>query len=167
MIQITTTLEKSGDLKGRLQKILSGLKGPTKVKVGFPAGKVAGDLISIAYWNHEGTSRAKGDVFFRNGKFGISGPIPPRPFLTFAMMKGKGQIRAFVRQEAKALIKGDAQVRQSLERIGDMGARLIQAQIGSSMGPANSPMTVALKGSSATLIDTGRMLQAVTWKVDE
>lgn len=167
MIQITATVEQSGGLKERLAKILAGLKGPTKVKVGFPAGKVAGDLISIAYWNHEGTSRAKGDVFLRNGKVGISGPIPPRPFLTIAMMKGRGQVRAFVRSEAKALLNGERQVRQSLDRLGMLGVQLIQDQIGSNMGPANSPMTVELKGSSATLIDTGRMRQSVTWKVDE
>jgi hypothetical protein len=34
------------------------------------------------------------------------------------------------------------------------------------MTPPNSPVTIALKGSSKPLIDTGEMRGAVTWKVD-
>ena len=170
MIQITAdvkTLESSGFKRALEALRLIAKKAPPLVKVGFPAGKVAGDLISIAYWNHEGTSRAKGDVFFRNGKFGISGPIPPRPFIQVAMYAGQGEIRTFIRAEAKAIMQRKGDIRRSLERLEIMGAQLIEDQIGSNMGPVNSPMTIALKGSSATLIDTGRMRQSVTWKIDE
>lgn len=169
MIQITAevkTLESSGFKRALEALRLIAKKAPPLVKVGFPAGKVAGDLISIAYWNHEGTSRAKGDVFRRNGKTGISGPIPPRPFIQVAMYAGQGDLRAFIRAEAKAIVSGKGDIRQSLERLGMMGAQMIQDQIGSNMAPANSPMTIALKGSSATLIDTGRIRQSVTWKID-
>jgi hypothetical protein len=44
---------------------------------------------------------------------------------------------------------------------------LLQAQIASNMGPPNKPMTIYLKGSSKTLIDSGRMMQSVTWAIDE
>lgn len=169
---ISVTAEFKTLESGRFRRVLEALKivakkAPPLVKVGFPAGKVAGDLISIAYWNHEGTSRAKGDVFFKNGKFGMSGPIPPRPFIQVAMYAGQGEIRTFIRAEAKAIMQGKGDIRRSLERIGIMGAQLIEDQIGSNMAPANSPMTIELKGSSATLIDTGRMRQSVTWKIDE
>jgi hypothetical protein len=35
------------------------------------------------------------------------------------------------------------------------------------MSPPNSPVTVALKGSSKPLIDSGEMRGAVTYKVDQ
>ncbi len=169
MVRISAKVQivQKGDAAGRLKKIAAATKGPTKVKVGFPSGKAPGDLISIAYWNHEGTNRAKGDVFMRNGKTGISGPIPPRPFITVAMFKGRGKIKTFLRGEAKAILSGKADLKISLTRLGMTGQDMIQHQIGSGMGPANSPMTIYLKGSSGTLRDSGRMFQSVTWDFDK
>ncbi len=168
MISVTVKVERRGvDLEKRLKQIREALtKGPQKVKVGFPAGKAPGDVIAYAFYNHEGTNRAKGDVFFKGGKFGISGPIPPRPFITVAMFKGRGRIRAHLRAEFKAILAGKVDLKASLTRGGMLGQDLIQMQIGSNMGPANSPMTIELKGSSRTLIDSGRMLGSVTWDYD-
>lgn len=168
-VSVSVKIERKGaDLEKRLKQIKDALaKGPTKVKVGFPAGKAPGDVIAYAFYNHEGTNRAKGDVFFKNGKFGISGPIPPRPFITVAMFKGRGAIRMHLRAEAKAIFNGKADLKASLTRVGMLGQDLIQTQIGSNMGPANSPMTIELKGSSKTLVDSGRMLGSVTWDFDK
>ena len=159
--------ERKGDASKTFKEILKATKGPTKVKVGFPSGKAPGDLISIAYWNHEGTDRAKGDVFMRNDKVGISGPIPPRPFITVAMYKGRRQIRYFLGATAKAMLQGKADLKTGLTKLGMTGQDMIQVQIGSGMGPANSPMTIYLKGSSKTLVDNGRMFQSVTWDLDK
>lgn len=160
-------VERKGDASKTFKNIIQSTKGPTKVKVGFPSGKAPGDLISIAYWNHEGTNRAKGDVFMRNGKIGISGPIPPRPFITVAMYKGRRQIRYFLSATAKAMLQGKADLKTGLTKLGMTGQDMIQIQIGSNMGPANSPMTIYLKGSSGTLRDSGRMFQSVTWDFDK
>lgn len=169
MITLTVKIERKGNAAKRIAAIRKALAGPKMVKVGFPAGKVAGDLITIAFWNHEGTSRAKGDVFYRNGKVGISGPTPARPFITRAMFHGRIELRAMMRAEAKAILRSDnpKPIRYALQRLGMKGQDLIQAQIGSNMGPPNSAMTIALKGSSRTLIDQGRMFQSVTWALDE
>jgi len=160
-------VERKGDASKTFKNIIQSTKGPTKVKVGFPSGKAPGDLISIAYWNHEGTNRAKGDVFMRNGKIGISGPIPPRPFITVAMYKGRRQIRYFLSATAKAMLQGKADLKTGLTKLGMTGQDMIQVQIGSNMGPANSGMTIHLKGSSRTLADSGRMFQSVTWDFDK
>ena len=171
MVSITTRLKvehKGIDLMRRLRKIKFSLSNdPKKVKVGFPSGKAPGDLITIAYWNHEGTDRAKGDVFFKNGKFGISGPIPPRPFITMAMWKGRRVIKMALYAETKALFAGKSDLKKSMTRLAMAGQDMIQMQIGSSMGPANSPMTIQLKGSSRTLVDNGRMMGSVTWDFDK
>lgn len=166
MFRISLTVSTNGD-GARFKKIIRSMKEPSPmVKVGFPAGKVAGDVVTIAYWNHEGTNRAKGDVFFRNGKVGISGPIPPRPFITIAMFKHMAQFRTFMRVQAKAVIEGKATFAQALPKLGALGQDAIQATISSGVGPPNSPMTIALKGSSKTLVYQGRMLESVTWALD-
>lgn len=149
-IRSTVTVTQKGDMSGRLAKIIAATKGPATVKVGFPAGKAPGDLVSIAFWNHYGTSR-----------------IPSRPFITMAMFKGRGQIRAAMRSHAKAMMSGTMMMSQALPLLGLQGQALIQNQIGSNMPPPNAPSTIRQKGSSRTLIDSGRMAGAVTWAVDQ
>jgi hypothetical protein len=53
-----------------------------------------------------------------------------------------------------------------MEKLGIFGADLIKAQIGASMGPPNSAMTVALKGSAQTLNDTGRLVASIKHEVE-
>lgn len=151
----------------RLKKIQAGLKGPLGVKVGFPAGAAPGDLISIAYWNHEGTDRKSGDVFFSHGKFGISGPIPPRPFITQGIWKGRASIFAMMKTEAIKVYRGNGTISATLPKLGLKGQDVIQESISSGSFKPNSAMTVYLKGSSKPLIDTSRMLGGVTWKIDK
>lgn len=166
-IRAKLTVSRKGDLSKRLKQLEKDLKGPLGVKVGFPAGAAPGDLISIAYWNHEGTNRAKGDVFFANGQFGISGPIPPRPFITQAMWKGRGEIKALMKSQAIKIFNGNATLSASLPVLGLKGQDVIQKTISSGSFKPNSAMTVYLKGSSKPLIDTSRMLGGVTWKIDK
>lgn len=149
MINISVKIARKGPpASARLKKIETALTtGPKAIKVGFPAGKAPGDLISIAYWNHEGTSRG----------------IPPRPFITMAMYKGRNTIRMALLAETKALFDGKADLKTGLTRIGLFTQDLIQQQIGSNMPPPNKPATIKAKGSSRTLVDTGRMMQSVTW----
>jgi hypothetical protein len=166
MIRASVSVSRSGGFDRRIEQIIKNAKGPSSVKVGLPAGKVSPSVIQIGFWNHEGTNRAKGDVFFRNGMVGISGPIPARPFITVAMFKGRPRIRANLRKIAKKVVRGEAMLPAEMERLGIFGADLIKTQIGGNMGPPNSPMTVRLKGSSSTLIDSGRMRQSVTHEVE-
>lgn len=166
MISVSITTKEKGDLGKHIAKMLKAANGPKAVKVGFPAGASPGDVIDIAFWNHYGTSRAKGDVFFRNGMVGISGPIPARPFISVAMWQSRGEIRARMREGAKAVFNGKADLSQVLNKLGVLGSSKIQETVrGGSFAP-NSPMTIQLKGSSKPLIDNGRMLAAVTWKLD-
>lgn len=153
MIRATLSIQSKGNAEAKLKQLQQNLRGPSKVKVGFPAGKAPGDLVSIAYWNHEGTSRG----------------IPPRPFITIAMFKARAELRAMIRVEAKKIVfaGNSSPMRYALQRLGMKGQDVIQAQIGSNMPPANAASTVKKKGSSKTLIDTGRLFQSVTWDFDK
>lgn len=149
-IRTKVTVRRRGDLRGHIMKVEKALDGPTKVKVGLPAGKSPADVLSIAVWNHFGTSRG----------------IPSRPFITAAMFKGRGQIRMSLRKVAYDVTVNAKPLTPSLQKLGQFGVDLIQAQIASNMPPPNAASTVAQKGSSRTLIDTGRMRQSMTWALD-
>ncbi len=153
MINISVKVATKGpSASARLKKIETALTtGPKAVKVGFPAGKAPGDLISIAYWNHEGTSRG----------------IPPRPFITMAMYKGRHRLRAELTTMTRGLLAGKSDLKAGLTKLGMLGQDMIQVQIGSNMPPPNKPATIKAKGSSRTLVDTGRMAQSVTWDFDK
>ena len=53
----------------------------------------------------------------------------------------------------------------ALARLGIQAADDIRSEITSLSLPANSPVTIAIKGSSNPLIDTGEMRAAVTHQV--
>jgi hypothetical protein len=150
VIRAKVTLRRRGDLRGHIMKMEKALQGPTKVKVGLPAGKADVDVVSIAIWNHFGTSRG----------------IPPRPFITVAMFKGRGEIRMNLRKIAYNVTVNGKPLTPELQKLGVYGAGKIQDQIASNMPPPNAPSTIAQKGSSGTLIDTGRMRQSITWELD-
>ncbi|HEV7258939.1 MAG TPA: hypothetical protein VGN82_14255 [Bosea sp. (in: a-proteobacteria)] len=153
MIQIKTkvTLRRRGNLANHIAKIEKGVKGPKAVKVGFPKGKADADVVSIAIWNHLGTSRG----------------IPPRPFITIAMYKSRREIRAALRKIAKGTVENGTPIAAQLPKLGAYGAGKIQDQIAANTPPPNAPSTIRQKGSSRTLIDTGRMRQSVTWEIDK
>jgi len=149
-IRSKVTFRRRGDLKGHILKIEKALQGPSKVKVGLPAGKSPADILDIAVWNHFGTSRG----------------IPARPFITVAMFKGRGEIRMNLRKIAYSVTVNGKPLTPELEKLGAYGAGKIQDQIASNMPPPNAASTIAQKGSSRTLIDTGRLRQSITWALD-
>ena len=132
--------------------------GPGKVKVGFPAGKVSGDIVMRAIWNHYGT---------RGGASGggWGGPIPPRPFLLNAMREHRSKYLAAMKAAAPQIIRGSMSLQAVTARLGAMAQGDVQQEITNLKTPPNSPVTIRLKGSSNPLIDTGEMRSKVTWKV--
>ncbi|TLX12144.1 hypothetical protein [Rhizobium sp. MHM7A] len=143
-----------------LVKLPKGVTGPSKVKVGFPKGEADQGNIQKAIWNEFGT---------RGGASGggWGGPIPERPFMRNAMRDNRGKYRQALRASAAKLLIGKTNLRQVMAKLGIEAQGDIQAEISSLSSPPNSPVTIALKGSSKPLIDQGEMRAAVTWKVDE
>lgn len=132
-------------------KLTDGIYGPTKVKVGFPAGKAGGDIINRAIWNHYGTSRG----------------IPARPFLLNAIRSNRTKYLNAMKAGGAQILMGGASLTTILSRLGIVAQGDIQQEIVNLREPPNAPSTIRQKGSSNPLIDTGVMHQAVTWKVDD
>lgn len=144
---------------GLLDKLKRVFTGPKNVKVGFPAGESSASNIQKAIWNHFGTAGGASGG-------GWGGPIPERPFLANAMRDNRGKYRDGMQTAARAILRGDYDNRQALQRLGILAQGDVQSEITALSSPPNSPVTIALKGSSNPLIDSGEMRAAVTWKVE-
>lgn len=132
------------------RKLPTTITGPSIVKVGFPEGQSQGDIVDRAVWNHYGTSRG----------------IPSRPFLMNAVRKNKRTYVNALKSSAAQILNGDTTMTMILNRLGILAQGHIQEEITNLQSPENAASTIARKGSSNPLIDTGEMRAAVTWKVD-
>lgn len=118
------------------------------LEVGFMAGATYPDGTSVALvaaLNEFGTSRAPPRPFFRN--------------MIAAKSSGWGPAAG------KLLVSNNYDVRTTLTLVGEGIKGQLQQSIASNTPPPNAPSTVARKGHSRTLIDTGQMLNSVTYRV--
>lgn len=164
MLTVRAIRKKRG--KG-VKGISSLLPGPNSVRVGFWKGETNPIDIEKAIYQEFGT---------RGGASGggWGGPIPERPFMRNALRDGREANRALLKSEARrivlAAVRGasaaDAK-RMALRRLGIKIQGDIQASIASLTTPPNSPVTIALKGSSKPLIDTGKMSASAAYMVED
>ena len=129
-----------------IQKNIKTLQ-KTDIKVGLIGGKADGHVIEYAGYNEFGTSR-----------------IPSRPFMRQTFEENESRMSAAI-GAAYASIQGGASVYPEVNKIGLLYKGLIQRMIGSNMPPGLKPKTIARKGSSKSLIDTGRMRQSIDFEV--
>lgn len=92
---------------------------------------------------------------------GAAAPIPPRSFLRGGMAEFARQDVPFVRDAVEGAVEGRYGFAQAKLRIAIKAKDRVQREITDGDFAANSPATVALKGSDKPLIDSGKMRQAV------
>jgi hypothetical protein len=93
--------------------------------------------------------------------------IPERPFLRPALRNGQPQL---ARASGKLLFEvqnGSLTKFAALSRLGLLGVRLVQENIVHGEFTPLKPATIARKGSSKPLIDTGQMMQSVTYSIEQ
>ncbi len=160
-----------------LQGLLDGLAflQSHQVLVGIPEANAShsGPLnnVELAYLHSNGSPRMH---------------IPARPFLEPALAQEdtRNKIEGCLRQSILNALSGEtAAARAELEKAGIYGMTAAQKMIGSAALAPNAPITVSGgwitnpvshkpvhikgKGSSAPLIDTGSLRQAITYVVEE
>jgi len=133
-----------------LKAIEGKIKGPSRVKVGLPAGKADSDNIMKAIWNNFGTQN-----------------IPERPFMQNAMRANRSSYRAAMISSASKILRGETSLRSVLSKLGTKAQGDIQAEITALSSPPNAPSTIRQKGSSNPLVDTGEMRSSITWTIWE
>lgn len=126
------------------------VKGGRKVKVGV-LSSAGGDMASVATWNEFGTSRG----------------IPARPFMAQTFAKKKAEIVDFIDKLRGAVFAGNGTFENALGEIGERYKSFIQKEIASGGFAPNAPSTIAQKGSSKPLIDTGALRQSINWEIVE
>lgn len=99
-------------------------------------------------------------------EFGLG--VPRRSFIADWADETKdekiNELRAMVRAHVEGKIPS---FEAGLERLGNLYVAQIQKRIASNIPPPLSPITIARKGSSVALVDTGQLKSAITYRVEK
>lgn len=93
---------------------------------------------------------------------------PPRPFIRMGFLprlKTPEYIPIF-QQAIKSVLDGQSSFKQAYTRLGPTLVKGLQNEIIAWDTPPNSPQTIAEKGFNDPLINTGKMLESVDFKVE-
>ncbi len=133
----------------RIRKELLKLDGAFTAVGFFSEDKYSGgaNIASIAFFNEFGTKN-----------------IPERSFIRAWIDNNKSRIRKFKIKLLDKLYKRQINAEQALKLLGEFAQGGIKKYIIDLRTPGNADSTVAKKGSSNPLIDTGRMLNSVRHK---
>lgn len=95
-----------------------------------------------------------------------AGNIPQRSFLraTFDIHEKK---YASILEKATAKVLKNANPKQALFVLGETARRDVVTRINEGIPPPNAPLTIARKGSSLPLVDTGMLRNSITAVVQE
>nr|WP_282564429.1 hypothetical protein [Providencia alcalifaciens] len=150
-------IKNSGKFNGaRLKALEARIRaiGKKKVVVGVPA--------STNEVREDGLSNATIAVAH---EFGVPEHIPERSFLRSTLGENKDKAAGLLIQELKSDIsQGDFSGR-ALAIVGEKLSVVVKRKIQSGISPALDSKTVKRKRSSKPLIDTGNMLQSITYEV--
>lgn len=146
----------------RLDDILKHTKdGDGKVvDIGFIRAGFEG---TKALFNEFGTKGAGG----RNakGQFTKRGGIPSRPFMRDAFDANSKEYATLLAQGWSAVASGKGSFEGALTEAGILADNDMKRSLTDLSSPPNAPATIALKGSSNPLIDTGVMRNAISFEI--
>lgn len=93
--------------------------------------------------------------------------IPEHSFIRSTFYdRAAGALREKVTDITRAIILGAVDVRRGIGLLGAWGAAEVKNTITQAdIPPPLKPATIAAKGSSKPLVDTGQLLNAITWEV--
>lgn len=138
-----------------VNEVISKLNSVLEVGV---FGDQDSDMVIYAATNEFGTNRAGRH---RNVT------IPERSYIRSALDENEGIINKFITSELMKVLEGKNDENIFYNRIGLFIQKLIQEKILSNIPPGNAQSTIDRKGSSRTLIDQGRLLQSITYRIAE
>lgn len=93
--------------------------------------------------------------------------IPERSFIRRTMKEKESEISRACVAVAKQFISGEVDLEKGLNRLGAIASTMIKNRItgGEYIPPPLKPATIKRKGSDRPLVDTGRLVGSITWKV--
>ncbi len=149
---------KINDKKWReLKRKIPAIKGAA-VTVGIQSDAGSDDdgtpLAAIALWNEQGTDGG-----------GWGGPIPERPFMRDTFDQQFNKWGRTADGAISAILTGRKTPKTAFSLLGELSEADIKKAIASGDWTPNSPVTVALKGSSTPLINGGSLRQSIRYEV--
>ena len=125
-----------------------------QVKVGFledaPAYDDGTSVIEVAAFNEYGDSNT-----------------PSRPFMRQSWEAHTSELEAVCGKALTDVANGGSTADKAAALVGAVGVGVIQKEIRDGAFAPNAPLTIARKGSSHPLIDTGHMWQSIHYKVED
>ena len=97
-------------------------------------------------------------------EFGTS-RMPPRPFMRQTFERDAGRMRKAIEASYLAITESGASANQQLNRLGLFYQSAIQKTFRTGSFAPLSAKTIARKGSSRPLIDTGRLIGAISFEI--
>lgn len=91
--------------------------------------------------------------------------IPQRSFVRATVDTHRAEIEALQTRLLPKVLAGEMEEQAALDLLGAKVASMMQNTIVASVPPPLKPETVARKGSSTPLVDTGQLRSSITWKV--
>lgn len=132
-------------------------------------GAARGRAVTVGVHSGEGGAPASGggtvaDVATIH-EFGL-GNVPERSFVRAWADDKRSDNERLLAKLAESIVRGQNTVDEALEKAGLVMAASMQQRIRGGIPPSLSPATIARKGSSTPLIDTGQLVSSITHKVE-
>ena len=139
-------------------KELTGL-GQYSVKAGIPesTGKEGVDGVTVAQyaaWNEYGVAKKDGGWH-----------IPPRPFVTGWVENKTEEIKRIQETLVKSVSEGKLTAEKAVELLGQFAQDGIKQYIKTGDFVSNAESTIRAKNSSTPLIDTGTMMDSISFEI--
>lgn len=153
MFDIKITKEK--DLWGSLSKQFTNTDSGLSIGF-FPEYSYGAEndnlpVATVAQWNEEGTS---------------TNPVRPFMRVGFALPLEKGKYDKLFLQSISRILEGKSNFSQEYKILGPVFVKDMKKSIVDWSTPPNSPRTVEEKGFNDPLIDSGKMLESVDYKIE-
>lgn len=143
--------------RNNIPRILQSLRdlGKYEIEVGI-FGSSGAEYVMIAGVHEFGVTiqKEKGSIV-----------IPERSFLRTTFDEKQDEWFKFVKKQLEHVFSGRISVRTLCERLGAKMVADIQEKLTDLDTPPNAPATIAQKGSSNPLIDSGGLRMRITYKV--
>ncbi|GAY74275.1 hypothetical protein [Lentilactobacillus kosonis] len=92
--------------------------------------------------------------------------IPKRPFIRFTYDQHIDEWTKLMRDWTFEVLMGRLTVDEALAKLGKQAVDDMKRTIKEFKNPRNAPLTVANKGFDDPLIDTGKMMNSITWHIE-
>lgn len=155
-MSVKVTRKNAQYIKGVLKRYKGG-----EVAIGWPIGNKETsakypdntEVLNVAAWNQYGTNPDD-----REG-------IPRRDFMTPGGQDAVEKTGPIAKAAVRAINEGKTTAEKTLKVMGQQGAASIKKAIRDLKDPPNAPGTIQQKRSSNPLVDTGLLVQTVTYSV--